>query len=122
MTNKETNFLELKLAELQFRLAFTVRLAITLEKQSLEVPIKCYYGKHTVGYEELALTKEQSNIAADYLKRTATYLMPITIKEALRKTYSDPKNHDDKNIVAAYQIARLIRNVGFYRKIWQSYK
>jgi hypothetical protein len=121
MTNKEETILELKIAELQFRLAVTVRLATTLGRQSLEVPTKWSHGKHIVTYEEIALTKDQSDIAADYLKRTATYLMSITIKEALRKIYVDPKNHKDNNVVAAYQIARLIRNAFAHspiRPVW----
>jgi hypothetical protein len=63
-----------------------------------------------VNYEEIALTKEQADIASDYLERTATYLMSITIKDALKDVYGDPKNHSDNRIVAAYQISRLIRN------------
>ena len=110
MQNTKETILELKLAELQFRLATTVRLAISLGKQSLEVPTSWSHGKHTVTYEEIVLTKDQADIAADYLKRTATYLMSLTIKDALKRTYGDPKNHDNENVVAAYQISRLIRN------------
>lgn len=111
MKKKKKVILELKLAELQFRLAVTVRLSVSLETQPLEVPTRWSHGKHyTTTYEEIVLTKEQSDIAADYLKRTATYLMSITIKEALKEIYINPKSHKDKKIVAAYQIARLIRN------------
>ena len=102
--------LELKLVELQFRLAVTVRLAISLGTQPLEVPTEYSHGKHTVTYEEIVLTKDQADIASDYLKRTATYLMSLTIKNALKQTFDDPKNHKNKNVVAAYQISRLIRN------------
>lgn len=101
---------DIKNAELQFRLAVTVRLANVLDQQSLEAPTRWSHGKHTVNYEEIALTKEQADIASDYLERTATYLMSITIKDALKDVYGDPKNHSDNRIVAAYQISRLIRN------------
>lgn len=102
--------LELKIAELQFRLAVAVRLATTCERQPLDVPTKWSHGKHLVTYDEIALRQDQADIAAQYLKQTATYLMAITIKEALIDTYQDPKNHTDTDVVAAYQIARLIRN------------
>jgi len=122
MTTKEEIILELKIAELQFRLAVTVRLATTLEKQPLDAPTSWSHGKHVVSYEEVALTQDQADIAANYLKQTATYLMAITIKEALKKSFTDPKNHSDKNIVAAYQISRLIRNAFAHspiRPVWQ---
>lgn len=117
---KET-ILELKLAELQFRLTIAVRLATLLDKQHLEVPTSWSHGKHIVAYEEIVLTKDQADISADYLKRTATYLMSLTIKNALKRTYGDPKNHNDENVVAAYQISRLIRNAFAHspiRPVW----
>lgn len=122
MTDKKQTILELKIAELQFRLAVAVRLATTLENQSLDVPTDWTHGKHRVLYEEIALRQDQADIAANYLKQTATYLMALTIKEALKKIYTDPKNHKDKNIVAAYQISRLIRNAFAHspiRPVWQ---
>lgn len=99
-----------------------MRLATTLENQPLDAPTEWTLGKHKVSYEEIALTKDQSDIAVNYLKQTATYLMAITIKEALKSLYADPKNHSDKNIVAAYQISRLIRNAFAHspiRPIWR---
>lgn len=121
-TDKKAIILELKLAELQFRLAVAVRLATTLENQPLDAPTEWTHGKHKVSYEEIALTKDQADIAANYLKQTATYLMAITIKEALKKSFTDPKNHSDKNVIAAYQISRLIRNAFAHspiRPVWQ---
>jgi len=108
--DKKQIILELKIAELQFRLAVAVRLAATLGRQPLDVPTKWSHGKHLVTYEEVVLRKDQADIAAQYLEQTATYLMSLTIKESLGKIYTDPKNHTDINVVSAYQIARLIRN------------
>ncbi len=122
MTDKKQTILELKIAELQFRLAVAVRFATTLENQPLDVPAEWTHGKHRISYDEVVLTQDQADIAANYLKQTATYLMSITIKEALKGIYTDPKNHSDKNIVAAYQIARLIRNAFTHspiRPVWQ---
>jgi len=110
MAEKEQTIIELKIAELQFRLSVAVRLATTFNRQPLEVPTQWSHGKHLVSYEEIALRKDQADIAAQYLKQTATYLMSITIKEALKKTFIDPKNSKNNNVVSAYQIARLIRN------------
>jgi hypothetical protein len=121
MDEKKETILEMKLAELQFRLAITVRLVSSLGRQPLEVPTQWAHGKHIVTYEEMVLTKDQLDIAADCLKRTATYLMSITIKDGLKKIYKDPKNHKDKNVVAAYQISRLIRNAFAHspiRPVW----
>jgi len=122
MTDKKNIILELKIAELQFRLAVSVRLATTLKKQPLDVPAEWTHGKYRVLYKEIVLTQDQADIAANYLKQTATYLMAITIKESLKKIYKDPRNHKDKNIVAAYQISRLIRNAFAHspiRPIWE---
>jgi len=113
--------LELKIAELQFRLAVAVRLATTRERQPLDVPTKWSHGKHLVTYEEIVLRKDQADVAAQYLEQTATYLMSLTIKEALKKLYTDPKIHSDSNIVSAYQISRLVRNAFAHspiRPIW----
>lgn len=121
MDDKKETILEMKLAELQFRLAIAVRLASSLGRQPLEVPTQWSHGHHIVTYEEVVLTKDQSDIAADYLKRTATYLMSITIKDGLKRIFKDPKNHQDQNVVAAYQIARLIRNAFAHspiRPVW----
>lgn len=108
--SKKQIILELKIAELQFRLAVAVRLATTFGQQLLDVPTKWSHGKHLVTYEEIVLRKDQADIAAQYLEQTATYLMSLTIKESLRKIYTDPKNHKNSNVISAYQIARLIRN------------
>ncbi|MBI2444075.1 MAG: hypothetical protein HYV42_02430 [Candidatus Magasanikbacteria bacterium] len=121
MDEKKKIILDLKIAELQFRLAVAVRLATTRERQPLDVPTKWSHGKHFVTYEEIALRKDQAEIAAQYLEQTSTYLMSLAIKETLKKTYKDPKNHTDNNVVAAYQIARLIRNAFAHspiRPVW----
>ena len=121
MTDMNATILELKIAELQFRLATIVRLATAMGNQPLDIQTEWVHGKHRVSYEEMVLTKEQSDMAADYLKRTTTYLMAITIRNALKRFHNDPKNYKDKNIVAAYQISRLIRNAFAHspiRPIW----
>lgn len=119
--DKKKCIYELKIAELQFRLAATVHLAVTLDNLELEFHTEWTHGRHTVNYEELYLTRHQSDIAANYLKQTATYLMAITIRNALKGCFQDSKNNEDKNIVAAYQISRLIRNAFAHspiRPIW----
>lgn len=121
-TKKESILLELKIAELQFRLAAMARLTIFLEEKSLDAPMIWSHGKHTVNYADIFLTQDQSEIAAHYLEQTATYFMSITIKHALEKEFGQIKDHRDSNIVAAYQIARLIRNSFLHsspmRPIW----
>jgi hypothetical protein len=97
-------------AELQFRLASAVRLAVTFGNQPLDLPTQWTHGQHSVGYEEIALRQDQADFAACFLHRSATYLMAVAIKDVIRATVHDPKTSTDSNIQNAYQIARLIRN------------
>lgn len=97
-------------AELQFRLASAVRLATTMGEQPLDLPIEWSHGKHKVQYREVALRKDQAEVAAAALHHSATYLMAVAMKDAVRAAHHDPKSHNNPDIVGAYQIARLIRN------------
>lgn len=97
-------------AELQFRLASAVRLAVTFKDQPLDLPTEWVHGQHSVKYEEVALRQDQAEVAACLLHRSATYLMAVTIKDAIRMAVHDPKSSPDSDIQGAYQIARLIRN------------
>lgn len=108
--NFQTCIDDLFTAELQFRLASAVRLAVTAEEQPLEVPLRWIHGKHSVIYEEMALPQDQADFAAAVLHRSCTYLMAVAIKDAIRVAVPDPKNSIDPNVQAAYQISRLIRN------------
>jgi hypothetical protein len=64
MTKAEEHANYLRTAELQFRLASAVRLAITSEKQPLDLPMEWTHGKHQVKYHEIALRKDQADFAA----------------------------------------------------------
>lgn len=97
-------------AELQFRLASAVRLATTRGVQPLDLPIEWTHGEHRARYEELALRQDQADYAADFLHRSATFLMAVAMKDAIRAVVADPKTSPDPSTRAAYQIARLIRN------------
>lgn len=97
-------------AELQFRLASAVRLATTRGVQPLDLPMEWTHGEHRVRYEELALRQDQADYAADFLHRSATYLMAVAMKDAICAVVADPKTSPDPSTRAAYQIARLIRN------------
>lgn len=97
-------------AELQFRLASAVRLAANVGKQPFDLPIEWVHGEHRVLYRDTALRKDQGDFAASCLQRSATYMLAMAVKDALRIAVSDPKNSNDPNVRSAYQIARLIRN------------
>lgn len=97
-------------AELQFRLASAVRLATSLETQPLDLPVEWTHAKQSVKYEEVALRHDQADFAACFLHRSATYLMAVAIKDAIRAVEPDPKNSTDSAVRAAYQISRLVRN------------
>ncbi|MEY2485958.1 MAG: hypothetical protein QOH39_1606 [Verrucomicrobiota bacterium] len=100
----------LRLAELQFRLASAVRLASTFKTQPRDLPIDWSHGKHRVRYDEIALSQEDADYAAWSLHRSATFLIAVAIKNAIRAAVADPKTDNDADVRYAYQIARLIRN------------
>jgi len=96
-------------AELQFRLASAVRLATTLQVQPLDLPQEWTHGQHRVSYEEIALRPDQADYAACFLQRSATFLMAVAMKDAIRAVVHDPKRSADP-VRSAYQISRLVRN------------
>jgi len=110
MTDQEKHVGLLSTAELQFRLASAVRLAVSLGTQPLDLPVKWTHGEHAVRYEEIAIRADQADYAAHFLQRSATYLMAVTVKDAIRAVVNDPKTSSDLDVRAAYQVARLIRN------------
>lgn len=110
MTESEKYIGYLFASELQFRLASAVRLATTLNVQPLDLPTEWSHGKHSVQYEEVALRQDQADYAANYLHRSATFLMAVAMKDAIRATVNDPKNSTNPDVRSAYQIARMIRN------------
>lgn len=97
-------------AELQFRLASAVQLAVIGERQPLDHPMEWTHGQHRVTYEEIALRQDQAEYASFFLHRSATYLMAVAMKDAIRAAVPNPKNASDADVRAAYQIARAIRN------------
>lgn len=100
----------LRLAELQFRLASAVRLASTFKAQPRDLPIEWSHGKHSVRYDEIALSEDDADYAAWSLHRSATFLMAVAMKDAIRAAVHDPKADGDADVRSAYQIVRLIRN------------
>jgi len=97
-------------AELQFRLASAVRLAVTMENQPLDLPQEWSHGKHKVSYREVALRQDQADFAAWSMHRSATFLMAVAMKDAITAGVPDPKNATNSDVQAAYQVSRLIRN------------
>ena len=110
MSDRETHIQQLFTAELQFRLASAVRLAVTGNRQPLDLPMEWTHGQHRVRYEEIALRQDQADYAACFLHRSATYLMAIAMKDSIRAIVVNPKTSSDPDVRAAYQIARLVRN------------
>lgn len=110
MTENEKHIAYLFTAELQFRLASAVRLATTLNAQPLDLPTEWTHGKHSVKYEEIALRQDQADYAAQHLHLSATFLMAVAVKDAIRAAVSDPKNSTNSDVRSAYQTARMIRN------------
>jgi len=100
----------LRAAELQFRLSSAVRLATTFKTQPRDLPVAWSHGNQVVRYAEVAISEDEADCAACYLHRSATFLMAVAMKDAIRMAVVDPKNHGDDAIRSAYQISRLIRN------------
>ena len=110
MSEREDHIGRLFAAELQFRLASAVRLATTQKAQPLDLPVEWTHGGLSVKYDEIALREDQADYAAFFLHRSATYLMAVAVKDAIRATVSDPKTSTNAKVRDAHQIARLIRN------------
>lgn len=110
MNERDKHIAQLFTAELQFRLASAVRLATTRNVQPLDLPVEWTHGRYRVKYEEVALRTDQADYAACFLHRSATFLMAVAMKDAIRAVVPDPKTSADPGVRSGYQIARLIRN------------
>src|SRR3972149_9993617 len=91
MSDREKHLGHLFTAELQFRLASAVRLATTKKVQPLDLPMEWTHGQYRVRYEEIAMRQDQADYAAFFLHRSATYLMAVAMKDAIRAVVPDPK-------------------------------
>ncbi len=110
MSDRETHIQNLFAAELQFRMASAVRLAVVGNRQPLDPPMEWSHGRISLRYEELALRQDQADYAACFLHLSTTYLMAVAMKDAIRAVVPDPKSALNPEVRAAYEIARLIRN------------
>ncbi len=107
---KEHHINLLKLAEQQFRLACIVSVHATLETLPLDAPISHSFGKHTSTWEEFGLRQDQVEYSAPALEFVSTFVMSSAMRQVFAEHVPSPKNHENSDIVAAYQIARLTRN------------
>lgn len=132
MTEIEKQIHYLFLSELQFRLASAVRLATTMNRQPLDLPIEWSHGEQQIKYEEIALRQDQAECASEFLQLSCTYIMAVTVKEAIKyivPSLPDNRNMNyeivintikkinnklwicsDEDVAMAYIIALLIRN------------
>jgi hypothetical protein len=109
-TSAETNIERIKLAEHQFRLACTVHLAVTNGVQTLDVPVEWTFGRHRVSYDDFGLREDQAPLAASALEHTSMLVLASTIRDAIVGAFENPKEHSNRQVVTAYQIARISRN------------
>lgn len=108
--NREALVAKLRLAEQQFRLACTVNLAVANDVQTLDVPVEWTFEKYRVSYDDFGLRVDQAELVAPLLEMTATFILCAAIRDALIAHYPNPKVHDNQDVVAAYQISRMMRN------------
>lgn len=101
---------KLMLAEQQFRLAYTVNLAVANKVQTLDVPVVWTFGTHRVLYEDFGLRADQADLAAAHLEMTATFVIAAAIRDVLVGWFPNPKNHSNQDVFSAYQITRMLRN------------
>jgi len=121
MSALQQQICSLRIAELQFRLASVVRFAATFKNQPRDLPEVWSHGKHAVSSAEIALSQDDVECGACYLQRSATFLMAVAMKDAIRVALPDPKTHPDPEVQSAYKISRLIRNAfahAPFRPVW----
>jgi hypothetical protein len=109
-SKREQHLNRMRIAEQQFRLACTVNLAVTNDVQTLDVPVEWTFGRHRVSYEDFGLREDQAEDAAMYLERTTTFVVACVVRDALIELFENPKAHANPDVIAAYQISRMIRN------------
>ena len=110
MESVEKHVGRIKVAEQQFRLACTVHLAVTNERQTLDVPVEWSFGEHRVSYQDFGLRVDQAPLASAALEHTATLVLVSVMRDAIVECFPNPKESADPRVVAAYQISRIIRN------------
>ncbi len=136
MSERESHIQHLFAAELQFRLASAVRLAVTGNRQPLDLPMEWTHGQQRIRYEEIALRQDQAACAAFLLHRSSTFTMAVAIKDAIealvpklpkvvkaakkgvdqairgaiQAVTPKPWKVSDDAVATGYHVARLIRN------------
>jgi hypothetical protein len=74
------------------------------------LPVEWSFGRHRVSYADFGLRSDQADYAALHLETTATFVVAGVIRDALVELFNDPKADPNPDVVASYQISRLIRN------------
>lgn len=64
----------------------------------------------SVRYEDFGLRQDQAEIAASLLEFTSTLVLASAIRDVIVSLFENPKAHSNAEVVAAYQISRLLRN------------
>jgi hypothetical protein len=65
-------------------------------------------------YEDFGLRPDRADYAALQLEMTATFVVTGVIRDALVEFFENPKAHQNPDVVASYQISRLIRDAFAY--------
>ncbi len=136
MSTREDHIRYLFDAELQFRVTSAVRIAVTEQRQPLDLPELWTHGKYEVRYEEIALRQDQAEYAAQIVQHSATLTMAVAVKdaieaiavdlsesvrryrnqirravdEAIANTNPKPWTVPDDQVASAYHVSRLVRN------------
>ena len=110
MFSKDHHIQLLKLAEQQFRLACIVDVHASLETLPLDAPMEQTYGRHRTTWDEFGLRRDQVEYAAPALQFVSTFTMSSAMRQAFADCTPNVRDHQNPDVVAAYQITRMTRN------------
>jgi hypothetical protein len=91
------------------------RLPITLPSDWVE-------GMNSTTYKELALRPDQALFASTQLELTATMIMAMSVKKAVKFAFADAESSTDSTVHSAFWIANMVRNAFAHdpiRPVWK---
>jgi len=108
--NRNAHARHLRDAELQFKLVVAVRTACSFGEQPLAAPSEWVFGRLRVQGSDLSLGAHEVELAASLLEHAVTFGLCLAASQAIKDTLPNPRGSSNANVVAAWEIARLIRN------------
>lgn len=98
------------------------KLALRLRGEPSTRLIGMTYGKFALSKDELALSREDIELANSTLRHCTTFLLAVTVETALGKVFGKPLKSADANVVTAARIAKVLRNAFAHDPFYPSWK